>query len=158
MKRYLIALYIPWMLFFLTGCYASQQLTFEELKDCKDSNEIYILSKEKQEYMLVNSNKPADRSGYLYCPEWIILEDSIKMTCSNHGTIKAAAKSPGKETIPEWQNYTLSKSDIDKISRKELNLVTTIIAVLIPTILVVALISKATAAEVLNETRGSFGY
>jgi hypothetical protein len=70
------------------------------------------------------------------------------MTCSNHGTIKAAAKSPGKETIPEWQNLTLSKSDIDKISRKEFDLVTTMIAILIPTFFITLLVSNPPSIDI----------
>jgi hypothetical protein len=141
MKHYLIALYIPWMLFFLTGCYASRQLTFEELKDYKETDDIYIASKKRQEFLLVNSNKPGVyKSEFLYCDEWEVIDDSIRMLCSNYDHFKAAAKILGSKVLPDWKIYTLSKSDIGIISRKEFDLVTTIFMIGIPLILLTGII------------------
>jgi hypothetical protein len=75
MKKYLISVFIPYLLLYLSGCYSMQEVTKEEFSPAPDYPELYVKTKNK-EYTF-------DEGNFIFNNDTICGEGKIKYI-NNH--------------------------------------------------------------------------
>ncbi|MCW8809748.1 MAG: hypothetical protein OQJ93_12110 [Ignavibacteriaceae bacterium] len=129
MKKLTISIIINSLILqLLVGCYSSNYITFNQLKDFKDKNDIIITTTDSNEYILKRD------STEQYYSNWKFVDNTIEWTESKVVFQKENPKSGKYTTI----NTTIAEKEIFKIGVEEFDgLKTTLLSVGILAVIVV---------------------
>jgi hypothetical protein len=132
MKKLTISIIINCLILqLLVGCYSTNYVTINELKDYKDKNDVIITTTDNKEYILKRDSTPQ------YYSNWEFVDNSIEWSESKVMFQKENPKLGKYTTI----NTTIVEKDILKIGIEELNVVETVllsVGILVGAVLIIA--------------------
>ena len=118
MKKLIITIIINCLILqLLVGCYSSNYITVNELKDFKDKNNVIITTIDGEEHILKRD------STYQYYSSWAFVDSSIEWSESKVIFQKDNPKLGKYTTI----NTTIAEKEMLKIGIEELNVVETVL-------------------------------
>ena len=115
----------------LVGCYSSNYITVNELKDFKDKNNVIITTIDGEEYILKRD------STYQYYSSWAFVDSSIEWTESKV-IFQKDNPTLGKYTTI---NTTIAEKEILKIGIEELEVIETVllsVGILVGVVLIIS--------------------
>ncbi len=101
----------------IVGCYSTNSITLNELKDLKNKNDVIITTTDSKEYLLKRD------STHQYYSNWAFVDSSIEWTESKVIFQKDNPKLGKYTTI----NTTIAEKEILKVGVEELNVLETVL-------------------------------